>query len=185
MTATSRAPRRRATTMATVPHPATADRHARRDRTRWRHLDLVLLGASRHRRPRPADGLQRHPRASTRAVRRSPSSRSRSCSSCSASVVLHRRRAGRLPQAPRLRPVHLRRHRACCSLLVVSPLGSTSKGAQAWFQLGRFQLQPSELAKLGADRRLRRARRRSSAASSTRRRFVHRCSCVARRSRWR
>jgi rod shape determining protein RodA len=34
-------------------------------------------------------------------------------------------------------------------LLVVSPLGSSSKGAQAWFQLGGFQLQPSEFAKLG------------------------------------
>ncbi len=32
--------------------------------------------------------------------------------------------------------------------LVVSPLGSESKGAQAWFQLGGFQLQPSELAKV-------------------------------------
>jgi rod shape determining protein RodA len=34
-------------------------------------------------------------------------------------------------------------------LAVVSPLGSSSKGAQAWFQLGGFQLQPSEFAKLG------------------------------------
>jgi rod shape determining protein RodA len=33
-------------------------------------------------------------------------------------------------------------------LLVVSPLGSESKGTQAWFQLGPFQLQPSEFAKL-------------------------------------
>ena len=33
-------------------------------------------------------------------------------------------------------------------LLVVSPLGSRSKGAQAWFQLGSFQLQPSEFAKI-------------------------------------
>ena len=31
--------------------------------------------------------------------------------------------------------------------LVVSPLGSTTKGAQAWFELAGFQLQPSELAK--------------------------------------
>jgi len=39
---------------------------------------------------------------------------------------------------------------ACALLvLVVSPLGSSSKGAQAWFQLGTFQLQPSEFAKLG------------------------------------
>ena len=34
-------------------------------------------------------------------------------------------------------------------LLVVSPLGSKSNGAQSWFQLGSFQLQPSELSKLG------------------------------------
>jgi rod shape determining protein RodA len=34
-------------------------------------------------------------------------------------------------------------------LLVVSPLGSTSKGAQAWFELAGFQLQPSEFAKIG------------------------------------
>jgi rod shape determining protein RodA len=34
-------------------------------------------------------------------------------------------------------------------LLVVSPVGSSSKGAQAWFQVGTFQLQPSEFAKLG------------------------------------
>jgi len=33
-------------------------------------------------------------------------------------------------------------------LLVVSPLGSQSKGAQAWFALGPFQLQPAEFAKL-------------------------------------
>jgi rod shape determining protein RodA len=33
-------------------------------------------------------------------------------------------------------------------LLVVSGLGSEKKGTQAWFQLGPFQLQPSELAKI-------------------------------------
>ncbi len=33
-------------------------------------------------------------------------------------------------------------------LLVLSPLGSSRRGAQAWFQLGGFQLQPSELAKV-------------------------------------
>ena len=33
-------------------------------------------------------------------------------------------------------------------LLVISPLGSARRGAQAWFQLGAFQLQPSELAKI-------------------------------------
>jgi rod shape determining protein RodA len=33
-------------------------------------------------------------------------------------------------------------------LLVVSGLGSTKKGTQAWFPLGPFQLQPSELAKI-------------------------------------
>ncbi len=33
-------------------------------------------------------------------------------------------------------------------LLVLTPLGSSRKGAQAWFQLGQFQLQPSEWAKL-------------------------------------
>lgn len=32
-------------------------------------------------------------------------------------------------------------------LAVVSPLGSTSRGSQAWIQLGSFQLQPSEFAK--------------------------------------
>lgn len=32
--------------------------------------------------------------------------------------------------------------------LVISPLGSQSKGAQAWFALGPFQLQPAEFAKL-------------------------------------
>ena len=32
--------------------------------------------------------------------------------------------------------------------LVVSPVGTESKGTQAWFQLGGFQLQPSELAKV-------------------------------------
>jgi rod shape determining protein RodA len=34
-------------------------------------------------------------------------------------------------------------------LLVVSPIGTTSKGTQAWFQLGSFQLQPSEISKIG------------------------------------
>ena len=33
-------------------------------------------------------------------------------------------------------------------LFVLSPLGSTVRGTQAWFQLGPFQLQPSEFAKL-------------------------------------
>ena len=33
-------------------------------------------------------------------------------------------------------------------LLVLTPLGSSSNGAQAWFQIAGFQLQPSELAKL-------------------------------------
>jgi len=32
-------------------------------------------------------------------------------------------------------------------LLVVSPLGATKRGSQAWFQLGNFQLEPSEFAK--------------------------------------
>lgn len=31
---------------------------------------------------------------------------------------------------------------------VISPLGSTSKGAQSWFALGPFQMQPAEFAKL-------------------------------------
>ncbi|MCB1005569.1 MAG: rod shape-determining protein RodA [Acidimicrobiales bacterium] len=33
-------------------------------------------------------------------------------------------------------------------VLVISPLGSESNGAQAWFELAGFQLQPSEFAKL-------------------------------------
>jgi rod shape determining protein RodA len=33
-------------------------------------------------------------------------------------------------------------------LFVLSPLGKNSKGAQAWFQVGTFQLQPSEWAKI-------------------------------------
>ena len=33
-------------------------------------------------------------------------------------------------------------------VLVLSPLGSTSRGTQAWFQLGSFQFQPSEFAKV-------------------------------------
>ena len=38
----------------------------------------------------------------------------------------------------------------CLMLLaVVSPLGTRSKGHQAWFPIGAFQLQPSELAKIG------------------------------------
>jgi rod shape determining protein RodA len=34
-------------------------------------------------------------------------------------------------------------------VLVLSPLGSNRRGAQAWFQVAGFQLQPSELAKVG------------------------------------
>jgi rod shape determining protein RodA len=34
-------------------------------------------------------------------------------------------------------------------LAVYSPLGSKSKGAQAWFQIGSYQLEPSEFAKIG------------------------------------
>jgi rod shape determining protein RodA len=33
--------------------------------------------------------------------------------------------------------------------LVLSPIGTERQGTQAWFELGGFQLQPSELAKLG------------------------------------
>ena len=33
-------------------------------------------------------------------------------------------------------------------LLVITPFGSSSKGAQAWFDLGTFRFQPSELAKV-------------------------------------
>jgi rod shape determining protein RodA len=33
-------------------------------------------------------------------------------------------------------------------LLVLSPLGKSTRGAQAWFQVGSFQLEPSEWAKL-------------------------------------
>jgi len=33
-------------------------------------------------------------------------------------------------------------------LLVLSPIGSSTRGAQAWFQFGSFQLEPSEWAKL-------------------------------------
>lgn len=34
--------------------------------------------------------------------------------------------------------------------LVISPLGTEVRGTQAWFQLGAFQLQPAELAKVAA-----------------------------------
>jgi rod shape determining protein RodA len=34
-------------------------------------------------------------------------------------------------------------------LAVLTPLGSTARGTQAWFPIGSFQLQPSEFAKLG------------------------------------
>ena len=37
---------------------------------------------------------------------------------------------------------------AALLLLVLSPIGSNSKGAQAWFQLAGFQFQPSEWAKV-------------------------------------
>ncbi|HWI03797.1 MAG TPA: FtsW/RodA/SpoVE family cell cycle protein, partial [Acidimicrobiales bacterium] len=33
-------------------------------------------------------------------------------------------------------------------LLVISPLGASRRGTQAWFQLGPFQFQPSEMAKI-------------------------------------
>jgi rod shape determining protein RodA len=33
--------------------------------------------------------------------------------------------------------------------LVISPLGTESKGTQAWFQFGSFQFQPSEIGKVG------------------------------------
>ena len=33
-------------------------------------------------------------------------------------------------------------------LLVISPLGTSRRGAQAWFQLGSYQFEPSEVAKL-------------------------------------
>lgn len=33
-------------------------------------------------------------------------------------------------------------------LLVISPIGTSSRGTQAWFQIGSFQFQPSEVAKI-------------------------------------
>jgi rod shape determining protein RodA len=50
----------------------------------------------------------------------------------------------------RIRDFALPAYVACCLLLalVVSPLGSKRNGAQAWFQLGPFQLQPSEMTKI-------------------------------------
>ena len=35
-------------------------------------------------------------------------------------------------------------------LLVLTPLGSATNGAQSWFELGAYQVQPSEYAKVGA-----------------------------------
>ncbi len=32
--------------------------------------------------------------------------------------------------------------------LVVSPLGSNANGAQSWYEVGGFQLQPSEISKV-------------------------------------
>ena len=61
----------------------------------------------------------------------------------------------------------LRRARACCWSLVVSPLGSTSKGTQAWFQLGLVPAPAVRVRQARADPRARRGVRRSSAASST------------------
>lgn len=50
----------------------------------------------------------------------------------------------------RLRDFSLLAYGGACLLLmaVVSPLGSERKGTQAWFALGPFQLQPSEVTKL-------------------------------------
>ena len=63
-----------------------------------------------------------------------------------------RRRRHRLPPVPGLG--------AGCStaltilvLLAVYVVGHKSRGAQAWFQFGSYQLEPSEFAKIGADRR--------------------------------
>ena len=50
----------------------------------------------------------------------------------------------------RFRDFALVAYAAVCGLLlmVISPLGTEVNGAQAWFQLGGFQLQPSELTKV-------------------------------------
>ncbi len=49
------------------------------------------------------------------------------------------------------RPLTALAYVGMCALLlaVVSPLGARSKGHQAWFPIGAFQLQPSEFAKIG------------------------------------
>ncbi|HVM66093.1 MAG TPA: rod shape-determining protein RodA [Acidimicrobiales bacterium] len=51
----------------------------------------------------------------------------------------------------RWRPLTVLCYSGICLMLlaVVSPLGARSKGHQAWFPLGAFQLQPSEFAKVG------------------------------------
>ncbi|HET7517713.1 MAG TPA: FtsW/RodA/SpoVE family cell cycle protein [Actinomycetes bacterium] len=37
--------------------------------------------------------------------------------------------------------------------LVLTPLGSAANGAQSWFEVGTYQVQPSEYAKVGGHRR--------------------------------
>ena len=103
-----------------------------------------------HRVARPADDLlddaqhRSRRRASTRRLLREAAGDLRA----SSASWRCRHRVDRLPGVPRLRAGDLYAAAMVLLLAVLTPLGSSVRGTQAWFELGPFQLQPSELAKL-------------------------------------
>ncbi len=113
----------------------------------WRHVDLLLLGATAaiasigtvmvfsSTRGNPAEGL------STAVLQRHLVFLAAGLTVMSLVAMIDYRR---------FRDWAPIGYAACVGLLagVVSPLGTEVNGAQAWFQLGPFQLQPSEFTKI-------------------------------------
>ena len=157
-TTDARAPRVRPPHAGDSAHPASP----------WRHLDVVLVGAMRRHRRRSGllmvySATRRHRAAAydtSFLTKQSCSCARRRGAMATVTVVDYRQLA-----RPRARRSTSAARAAHPRPLAARHGGRT--GTQAWFQLGPFQLQPSEFAKLGLIIALAASWRRSSAASST------------------
>ena len=110
--------------------PGALGRLSRNPAAPWRHLDLVLVGCvAAVAALGVADGLQRHPRAATRPTSTPASSRSRCCSSASASALMVVVAVVDYRRFRDWRPVALRRRAASLLLAGASPARAASARA--------------------------------------------------------
>jgi rod shape determining protein RodA len=135
--------------IASVPRGNPAASLRRNPAAAWRHLDLVLVGAtfalaalgvvmvySATRSTAAQAGV-----SSTSFLAKQLSYVILGVVGMTAMVAVDYRRFRELAPAAYIGSLGL-------LLLVLSPLGTTVNGAQSWFSFGAFQLQPAELAKL-------------------------------------